>query len=476
MKISRPKINLLDESHKIEIFKEAKIILETLGVYIENEEVIELLNNRGIPHKKNRYYIPSDVVFKCLSSAPNEIMLYDREGEESLSLKSDNVHFNPGSAAIHILDENTRKRRHGKIQDFIKFSKVVEQLKYIEAQSTAMICQDVPLEAQDWHRLFICLVNCFKPIITGTFRKESFTIMKELLISCRLSESDLARKPLAIFDAAPSPPLKWSDLTSQSIIDGAKNKIPIEFVSMPLGGANAPVTLIGSITQHCAETLSGIVISQLTQRRAPIIWGGSPSIMDMKYGTTPMSAIESMMVNVGDVEMGKFLHLPTHAYMSVSDSMIPDTQAGFESGMGILLGALAGINVISGPGMLEFEATQSIEKLIIDNEIVGMVKRFISGIEDYGAPFASEILKDYEEKEELLSHPTTTKLFRKELFLPSSITNRMSYMSWKNSGEKSTRKRALDETSKLIKKTPIKPIGDNLLTELNKITSSYLKN
>ena len=197
--------------------------------------------------------------------------------------------------------------------------------------------------------------------------------------------------------------------------------------------------------------------------------------MDMKYGTTPMSAIESMMVNLGDVEMGKFLHLPTHAYMSVSDSMIPDTQAGFESGMGILLAAIAGINVISGPGMLEFEATQSIEKLIIDNEIVGMVKRFISGIEDYGAPFASEILKDYENKEELLSHPTTTNLFRKELFLPSSITNRMSYISWKNSGEKSTRKRAIDEASKLIKKAPIKPIEDNLLTELNKVASNYLK-
>ena len=125
MKITRPKINLLDESHKTQIFKEAKVILETLGVYIENEEVIELLNNRGIPHKENSYFIPSDVILKCLSSAPNEIKLYDRESEESLSLKNDNVHFNPGSAAIHILDEVTGERRHGKIQDFIKFSKIL---------------------------------------------------------------------------------------------------------------------------------------------------------------------------------------------------------------------------------------------------------------------------------------------------------------------------------------------------------------
>ena len=475
MTIIRPKIQLLDEEHKTQILLEAKNILETLGVYIENREAIELLNSNGIPHKDLRYFIPSDLIDKCLRDVPSEILLYDREGEESLLLSGDNSYFNPGSAAIHILDGNTQKRRKATSQDFIQFSKVVEQLKYIEAQSTAIICNDIPLEAQDWHRLFICLTNCFKPIITGTFRKESFKVMRELLLACRLSEDDLARKPLAIFDAAPSPPLKWSDLTTQAIIDGARNIIPVEFVSMPLGGANAPITLIGSITQICAENLAGMIISQLTTRGAPLIWGGSPSMMDMKYGTTPMSAIESMMVNIGGVEMGKFLKMPTHAYMSVSDSMVPDTQAGLEAGMGILLGALAGINVNSGPGMLEFESTQSIEKLLIDNEIVGMVKRFLSGIEDYGTPFASDILKDYEKKEQLLSHQTTKKLFKTELFFPSSIINRMSYTMWKNSGEKSARKRAMDEASKLMKKAPIRSIDDSLLNELNKITSFNLK-
>jgi len=474
MKILRPKIQLLDKQHITQIFTEAKNILETLGIFIENREAIELLKSNGIPHKDSRYFIPSDLVDKCLGVVPSEIDIYDREGKEFLSLKGDNSYFNPGSAAMHILDETTRQRRRATSQDFIRFSKIVEQLKYIEAQSTALICQDVPLEAQDWHRLFICLTNCFKPIITGTFRKESFAIMRELLLACRLSENDLSRKPLAIFDAAPSPPLKWTDLTTQAIIDGAKSMIPIEFVSMPIGGANAPITLIGSITQHCAENLAGTVISQLTTRRAPLIWGGSPSMMDMKYGTPPMSAIESMMVNIGGVEIGKFLNIPTHAYMSVSDSMVPDTQAGLEAGMGILLGALAGINVISGPGMLEFESMQSIEKLLIDNEIVGMVKRFISGIEDYGTPFAMDILKDYELKGQLLSHPTTKKLFKKELFLPSSIINRMSYNLWNNSGAKSTRKRAIEEASKLANKAPIKPIEENILTELDKIASNHL--
>ncbi|MFX1504065.1 MAG: trimethylamine methyltransferase family protein [Promethearchaeota archaeon] len=475
MPIIRPNIRLLDNEHKKMVLEEAKTILETQGIFIENQEAIALFNKQGINHDGPRFFLPQDLINKCLKTVPDEITLYDRDGNERISLKGDTVNFDPGSAAIFILDEETGDIREALSNDFIRFSKIVEQLEYIDAQSTALIYQDIPKEAQDWHRLYLALSNCYKPVVTGTFRKESFSIMRNILLACRLSEDDLARKPLAIFDACPSPPLKWSDLTTQSLIDAAKSMIPSEFVSMPLAGANAPITLIGSITQHCAECLAGIVIAQLIKEEAPLIWGGSPAVFDMKHGTTPMGAIETMMINLGDIEMGKFLNLPTHAYMSLSDSKIPDSQAGFEAGMGALLAGLAGINMISGPGMLDFESTQSIEKLLIDNEIVGMVKRLIKGIEDHGAPFASEILKDYEDKEELLSHPSTLKFFRKELFLPSSIIDRMTRDSWKANGSNSTRKRARVEAVDLLKNSSLRPIDETLSKELDSIAKRALK-
>jgi trimethylamine--corrinoid protein Co-methyltransferase len=474
MGILRPKIQVLDEEHKNKIYTEAKEILENLGIFLENEDAQELFNKEGVAHNGSRYFIPSDLVEKCLRTVPNEIKLFDREGKEHITLANDNVHFDPGSAAILYFDEATGEIRNAVKEDFVRFSKVVEHLKYIEAQSTALVYQDVPKEAQDWHRLFIALTNCYKPVVTGTFRKESFSIMKELLLNCRLSEDDLARKPLAIFDACPSPPLKWSDLTTQSLIDAAVSMIPSEFVSMPLAGASAPMSLIGSITQHCAECLAGVVIGQLAKSGAPLIWGGSPAILDMKQGTTPMGAIETMMINLGDVEMGKFLKMPTHAYMGLSDSKVPDTQAGFEAGMGALLAGLAGVNMVSGPGMLDFESTQSIEKLMIDNEIVGMVKRLLRGVEDYGAPFASDILKDFDDKEELLSHPSTLKLFRKELFMAGPIIDRLSRDAWKQNGSKSARKRAKEQALKLIDKGPLKPIDDTLAKELEAVSLKNL--
>lgn len=475
MTIIRPRIQLLDDEHKKSIFEEAKHILETQGIFLENKQAANLFIEQGLNNEGERYFIPSDLVEKSLQTVPKEITLFDREGNKHLSLKADEVHFDPGSAAILILDENTGLVRDALKEDFIRFTKIVDHLKYIDAQSTSFSYTDVPNEAQDWHRLYIALRYGYKPVVTGTFRKESFQIMKELLLACRSSAVELANKPLAIFDACPSPPLRWSDLTTQSLIDAAKNGIPSEFVSMPLAGASAPATLIGSITQHCAECLAGVVIVQLTKRGAPLVWGGSPAVFDMRQGTTPMGAVESMMLNVGDAEIGKFLDLPTHAYMSLSDSKIPDAQAGLEAGLGAIIAALAGINMVSGPGMLDFESCQSIEKLLIDNEIVGMVKRFIRGIEDHGSPFAADILPDYEEKQEFLSHPTTLKFFRKEFFFPNMIIDRMTRELWKTSGSKSARGRAKELANKLLKKPSSKPIDESLASELDKLAEEKLR-
>jgi len=474
MGILRPKIQLLDEEYKKQIYAEAKTILETLGIFLENQNAVNLFKEHGFNHLNSRWMIPADIVEKSVKSAPSNIFLYDREGTNPLSLSGDNVYFDPGSAAITILDETSGQIREPTSVDFIRFTNIVDRLQYMDAQSTSFIYGNVPMMAQDWHRLFLCLSHCNKPIVTGTFYKENFTIMRELLQACRKSEKDLAEKPLAIFDACPSPPLKWSDLTTQSLLDAAESMIPSEFISMPLSGANAPITLIGSITQHCAETLAGIVITQLARKGAPVIWGGSPAILDMKNGTTPMGAIESMMINLGDVEMGKYFNLPVQAYMSLGDGKIPDAQAGFEAGIGAILAALGGINMVSGPGMLNFESTQSIEKLIIDNEIVGMAKHLIRGINEYDPPFASEILKDYKNKEELLSHPTTLKLFKKELYL-TDIIDRSSTDMWIKKGSKNIRHRARDKAKILLEKPSKHPIDETLQKDLQRITKMHLK-
>ena len=250
-------------------------------------------------------------------------------------------------------------------------------LRHIAAQSTAFIPADVAEEISDSYRLFLSLLYCEKPVVTGAFTIESFEIMRDMQLAVRGSEKALREKPLTIFSCCPTSPLKWSEITSQNLLDCARYHIPVEFIAMPLSGFMAPVTLIGTLIQHTAETLSGVVIGQLASPGTPMLYGGSPAIFDVRYETTPMGAVETEMIDCAYSEIGKRLGMPTQAYIAFSDAKQLDAQAGLETAMGATLAALSGINSISGPGMLDFESSQSLEKLVLDNEICGMVLRLV---------------------------------------------------------------------------------------------------
>jgi len=274
---------------------------------------------------------------------------------------------------------------------------------------------------------------------------------------------------LAIFDCCPSPPLKWSDLTCQNLIDCAKSGIPAELVSMPLSGATAPITLAGSLVQHTAENLSGIVIHQLAHRGSPIIYGGSPSGFDMRTGTTPMGAIETMMVDSAFNQIGKYFGLPTHAYMGLSDSKTLDYQAGLESGIGAILAALSGVNVISGPGMLDFESCQSLEKLVIDNEICGMAYRLIEGINFKDKTPSLDLFKEEFLEKGFLTSPHTLKWFKKEFFFPSQVIDRSNLGEWIKKGKKSSIWKARELVEKIVSLKSFNQVPVEKKEELQKI-------
>jgi trimethylamine--corrinoid protein Co-methyltransferase len=268
-------------------------------------------------------------------------------------------------------------------------------------------------------------------------------------VAVRGTAEDLKAKPLTVFSCCPTAPLKWSDVTSQNLVDCARHSIPVEYISMPLAGFVAPVTLVGTLVQHTAETLSGIVITQLTNPGAPALYGGSPAVFDIRYETTPLGAIETMMVDCAYVEIGKYLGLPTQAYMGLSDAKLLDAQAGLESSLGSALGALAGANSISGPGMLDFESCFSLEKLVVDNEICGMALRLARGIEpkeDFPAlPRFEELLR---EKHLLISDHTRRHL-RAEHVMPGAVIDRANRPRWHAEGSRTLGDRARAEVERL---------------------------
>jgi trimethylamine--corrinoid protein Co-methyltransferase len=447
----RPKLEFLSEEFIKRIIEEALLLLEKTGIFVENKEALELFSAAGmkIDDKNQRVFISADLVENSLSSTPSVIRLFDRTGEKEFIIGNDEVHFDPGSAAVTILDHKTQQQRTPVTRDLVEFVKLTDCLENIHLQSTGLVSGDVPESISDSYRLFIGLQYSSKPIVTGTFRVEGFKPMYDMLVSVRGSQQSLSDKPLAIFDACPSPPLKWSNLTTQSLIDCARAGIPSELISMGMTGATSPVTLGGTLVQHVAENLCGLVICQLVKKGAPVIFGGSPSSFDMRKGTTPMGAIETMMIDSSYAQIGKYLNLPTHAYMGLSDAKINDSQAGLETGIGAVLAALTGINVISGPGMLNFESCQSLEKLVIDNEICGMAYRLIQGVSQRESPLLQGLFEDFTQQTEFLTLDHTRKWYRKEHTYPELI-DRYTYDSWVSQGKKSMPERASVEVEKRL--------------------------
>jgi trimethylamine--corrinoid protein Co-methyltransferase len=465
----RPKLDMLSESFIDQIVSEALDVLGKMGVLVENNEALRLLADAGCEYKGQRVTIKDTLVEEVLKTAPHSIKVYDRKGDLAMNLEGDAIHFDPGSGALTILDPVTLEERDPITRDLVRFARLTDALPNIAAQSTEMISTDVPKAMQDRYRLYIGLQFCKKPVVTGTFVVESFEIMKDMLVAVRGSESALKEKPLAIFDCCPSPPLKWSNLTCQNLIDASRAGLPAELISMPLAGATAPVTLAGALVQLTAENLSGIVIHQLAHPGSPIIFGGSPAAFDMRKGTTPMGAMETMMINAAFVQIGKHLELPTHAYMGLSDAKIVDGQAGLETGMGALSAALAGANVISGPGMLNFESCQSLEKLVLDNEICGMALRMVRGIEARGDRLGGDLYGDIYDGQHFLASEETLRWFREELGQPSAVIDRDTYDVWKSLGKKSAWDRACGEVERIVSSHTADPLPDDSLKALMSI-------
>jgi trimethylamine---corrinoid protein Co-methyltransferase len=225
----------------------------------------------------------------------------------------DAVHFDPGSSGVHILDPDTLEHKPSYTADLVRLVKVAEMLPQYDAQSTAVVCNEVPKEIGDFYRLYLVLLHSQKPIVTGAFSNDTLHVMLDMLAIFSGGREALAQKPLAVFDVCPSPPLIWSKFGAGNLIELARAGVPAEMVSMPLAGAAAPVTLLGSVVQHAAECISGITIHQLAKAGSPIVWGGAPAIFDMRKGSTPMGAVETAMIDASYAQVGKSLNSPPTA-------------------------------------------------------------------------------------------------------------------------------------------------------------------
>lgn len=426
-----PRIALLEPPLLERIIVEAGTLLATLGARVRDPTARTLFAAGGASVDGEVVRLPQTVVRSALASAPHRFQLYDRAGNAAVDYGGERAHFDPGSSCVSVLDPATLEHRKARADDLVRLVQVTEQLDVYAAQSTAVVCDDVPAPIADIYRLFLVLWYSAKPVVTGAFTGASTRRMIALLEAASGGAAALRAQPRAIFDVCPVPPLLWSEFACESLMILARAGVPAQIVSVPLAGATAPVTLAGALVQHTAECLAGLALHQLAAPGAPVVWGGAPAIFDMRTGTAPMGAIETAMLNCAAAQVGRHLGLPTHGYLCGSDAKSVDAQAGLETGMAALLGVLGGINMISGAGMLDCLACHSVEKLVLDAEAIAAAQRLGRGIEPRGASLALDMFARTGLAGDFLKLKDTRDLFRQEQHLPSAVIDRGALGPWR---------------------------------------------
>jgi trimethylamine--corrinoid protein Co-methyltransferase len=464
-------LSLLSQEQVKQILEEAVGILESPGIMIENENAIELLTSAGAAaNRKNSVVkIPAFLIEQSLGTVPKSFDVYNLRGEVNIRMSGDNIAFRPGATALNIIDPQTDEFRPPLTEDLVRWVKMVEGIPVLEAQSGSMNCADVPHGIADSYRYYVMLKLSNKTACGGAYTMEGWEVIKDLLVAAAGSKAKLRGKPISIQPACPTPPLKWSRDPCQTIIGNAEYGIPIIIDPMMMSGAGAPATLEGSLVEHSAEAFAALVIHQLASPGAPFIWGGSPTVMDMREGTSSFGAIETAMLGCGHVQIGKHLGLPTGTALGITDSKIADAQAGLEAGLSLMVAMLSRANFIMGPGMIDCESGQSFEKLIIDSEIIEMIKRLLTGINNTERPIALNLFRDPDFKGDFLLLAHTLEWMRKEFYFPSDVIDRKGAINWKNEGKSNIVQRARKRAKDLIDAYVPKEISKALSGQLDDI-------
>ena len=450
----RPLLQTLNEEMINRILGEAKRLMAEVGIEIRGTKLRQRLLDHGLqvdPVSK-RVLFPEQVVDRAIADAPKSFSLFNRDGDFYTEIGGNNVHYVPGSSGLKILDHRSGQARLANSNDFIEYARLCDGLEHISYLATAFSTNDdIESQVSDAWRLYMTLTTSKKPVVSGAFSENGVPAMAEMLQMFRDDKKDLIARPMAIFTITATGNFRYGEDSCQNLLDCVEAGIPIEIVPVTLMGLIAPVTLVGSLVFHCIDVLSGLTMAQIVKPGAPVLFGGAPATFHMKAASSPMAAIEAQHLNVAYVAIAKSMNLPTQAYMALSDSKLLDAQAGGESFSSALLAAIAGINSVSGPGMLDFVLTFSLAKLVFDNEICGQSLHFVKEIQVQGDLPTDKLVNELIREDHLITSPHTLEHWPQELYQTDPVFDRLNRESWEEAGSEELEQRANNQVEERLR-------------------------
>ncbi|UCD21554.1 MAG: trimethylamine methyltransferase family protein, partial [Chloroflexota bacterium] len=415
-------------------------------------EFLDRLKAAGatVDYNDERARFPTDWLAETLSRAPSCFTLHSRDGQNDLLLGSGEVYFSNGGRVFRIFDTKTGDYRLTMLRDVAQTAKLVNHLEHLDSYIIA--CQAHDLAPQyyhlnDFYHAFDCTT---KHVMGGCDSLEGVRQVWELACFIAGGEHKYKEKPFASVITNQISPLTIGSSTLRILDFCVNHGIPVTCAPAPIAGATSPATLGGTLAQMHAEALAGLAIAQILFPGSKVLYGAVPTVMDLRSMELAMGSVEMGMMNAAAVQLAKLYQLPIYASAGVSEAKRPDIQAGCEKSLNILLVGMAGADYIHlAAGMLDSGNTISFEQYIIDDEIIGMVKRVLCGVRVNKETLGFEVIKMVGPGGNYIVEGHTIDHMMDEFFYPNT-SMRLNFDIWQEAGQPDMLRRAAIQVRQIL--------------------------
>ncbi|MFP4082509.1 MAG: trimethylamine methyltransferase family protein [Candidatus Aminicenantes bacterium] len=442
-------------------------ILQKTGVRFKNQEAVEIF-------KKNGFRVEGDVVFfeerhvqNALDTAPASFRLIARNPDKNLTVGGDEFVFAPGYGAPFMVSVDGNQRE-AVMEDYHNFCKLVQTSPFMDMNGFMMVePSDVPAKTAHLDMILSNMLLCDKPFMGSPVSRQGAVDCVEMA-SMVWGREKVREFPVTVSLINSLSPLAFSEEMSASLIELSRSGQACIVAPLIMAGTSGPITLAGTLALQNAEVLAGLTLAQLVRPGAPVVYGTASAPTDMRTGVLSIGAPELSVIVSCTAQIARFYKLPSRGGGCLTDSHVPDMQAGVQSAVGLVAAVRAGINfILHAAGIQGSYIAMSYEKFLIDEELCGAVRKMVSPVQIDSAALQEEVVARAGIGGEYLSQLETVNRCRTEFFFPW-IMQGMEYESWRTSGGMRTEQKAGQVLKKRLQSYQKPNIGRNLEAELSR--------
>lgn len=445
-----PKFNVLTQEEVVKIHEKTLQILEEVGVEFTYDPAVEVLKEHGQRAEGHRVYFKKEFVEEMVKKAPSSFTLHARNKEKNVHCNHTDIIFTPSYGPPYIY-QGDGSRRYSTMEDYDNIVKLAGACENIH-HTGGNVCEpnDVPDEIRHLKMLYSHIKNADKAFMGsayGDIGAGDSVAIAEMLFGGR---EIIKKNPVLITLINSITPLKFDDRMLAALMTYAKAGQANLISALVMSGSTGPATMAGTIALQNAEVLAGIVLAQCVNPGSPVIYGSTSGPADMKTISLSIGTAETALYTAASAQMARYYGVPSRGGGGLNDTKVVDAQAGYESMLTLMSAAVSGINyVLHAAGIMQYYTAFSYEKFIVDNEIAGLVLKYLKGYNLEDEMFVLDDIKEVGPGGHFLYQMSTLEKHREELRVPT-LSDRQGYEAWVAAGSKDTNQRAKEKWQTIL--------------------------